>query len=462
MYVYLLSILALAFTTSCTLLFILSRFRKVKNSVAFFHPYANDAGGGERVLWFAVQALQKHDPKLKIYVYTGRSCGETPTSILTKAQSSFGVKLSPVNFIFIKSRTLLDPKLYPFFTLLFQSFASLLVGLECLLRFVPSYYIDTMGSAFTYPLFRVFGGSNVACYVHYPIITSEMVTRIKSRRQLYNNRNWVANSKLLTLIKILYYRLFSFFYLFVSKFTSVVMVNSTWTYNHITQLWNRDDVLIVYPPCDTRAMKRLPLAPRENVVVAVAQFRPEKNHFLMLDAWKFMMEKYGNKFSEKPVLELIGSVRPKDRAMVDSIKERIVELGLEDSVVVKENLAYIDLLARLQVAKAGLHAMTAEHFGISVVEYMASGAIPIAHCSGGPLSDIVIPLQDGSQTGFLCSDVEEYARALGTVLLGNWDHLSHIQHGARRAVKRFSQESFIKTFLMTLSTSRFFSRKKIE
>jgi glycosyltransferase involved in cell wall biosynthesis len=34
-------------------------------------------------------------------------------------------------------------------------------------------------------------------------------------------------------------------------------------------------------------------------------------------------------------------------------------------------------------AVAGLHTMRDEHFGISVVEYMAAGAVPIAHNSGG-------------------------------------------------------------------------------
>jgi hypothetical protein len=36
-----------------------------------------------------------------------------------------------------------------------------------------------------------------------------------------------------------------------------------------------------------------------------------------------------------------------------------------------------DLVQFLGGAIAGLHSMTDEHFGISVVEYMAAGAIPI-------------------------------------------------------------------------------------
>ncbi|XP_057249668.1 uncharacterized protein LOC109136426 [Beta vulgaris subsp. vulgaris] len=44
--------------------------------------------------------------------------------------------------------------------------------------------------------------------------------------------------------------------------------------------------------------------------------------------------------------------------------------------------------------------MTDEHFGISVVEFMAAGAIPIAHNSTGPKMDIVLE-EEGQQTGFL-------------------------------------------------------------
>ncbi|TKY69747.1 GDP-Man:Man(3)GlcNAc(2)-PP-Dol alpha-1,2-mannosyltransferase [Spatholobus suberectus] len=36
-----------------------------------------------------------------------------------------------------------------------------------------------------------------------------------------------------------------------------------------------------------------------------------------------------------------------------------------------------DLVGLLGGAVAGIHSMTDEHFGISVVEYMAAGAIPI-------------------------------------------------------------------------------------
>jgi hypothetical protein len=39
-----------------------------------------------------------------------------------------------------------------------------------------------------------------------------------------------------------------------------------------------------------------------------------------------------------------------------------------------------DLVGLLGGAVSGIHSMTDEHFGISVVEYMAAGAIPIGMC----------------------------------------------------------------------------------
>ena len=35
------------------------RTRGIATTVAFFHPYCNAGGGGERVLWTAIRAIQK-------------------------------------------------------------------------------------------------------------------------------------------------------------------------------------------------------------------------------------------------------------------------------------------------------------------------------------------------------------------------------------------------------------------
>lgn len=46
------------------------------------------------------------------------------------------------------------------------------LGWDALRKFVPDVYIDSMGYAFTLPMFKYLGGCSVAAYVHYPTIRS--------------------------------------------------------------------------------------------------------------------------------------------------------------------------------------------------------------------------------------------------------------------------------------------------
>jgi alpha-1,2-mannosyltransferase len=55
--------------------------------------------------------------------------------------------------------------------MLLQSLGSIVLGMEAFAALVPDVYCDSMGYAFTLPLFRWFGGcKSVLAYVHYPTI----------------------------------------------------------------------------------------------------------------------------------------------------------------------------------------------------------------------------------------------------------------------------------------------------
>ncbi|GMP23457.1 hypothetical protein CsSME_00001049 [Camellia sinensis var. sinensis] len=63
-----------------------------KRAVGFFHPYTNDGGGGERVLWCAVKAIQDERSDLDCLVYTGDH-DASPESLIARAIDRFGVQL---------------------------------------------------------------------------------------------------------------------------------------------------------------------------------------------------------------------------------------------------------------------------------------------------------------------------------------------------------------------------------
>jgi alpha-1,2-mannosyltransferase len=111
------------------------------------------------------------------------------------------------------------------------------------------------------------------------------------------------------------------------------------------------------------------------------------------------------------------------------------------------NISFSDLKSHLAEATVGLHTMYNEHFGIGVVEMMAGGAIVVAHASGGPKLDIVVPFED-QVTGFLAHDADDYALAMQRVLGMRLEERIEIRERARASVKeRFSDQRFSESFL---------------
>ncbi|KAK4366724.1 hypothetical protein RND71_014604 [Anisodus tanguticus] len=73
-------------------LMVINGWRNRKKAVGVFHPYTNDGGGGERVLWCAVKAIQDENPNLDCVIYTGDH-DASPDSLTGRALDRFGVRL---------------------------------------------------------------------------------------------------------------------------------------------------------------------------------------------------------------------------------------------------------------------------------------------------------------------------------------------------------------------------------
>lgn len=97
--------------------------------------------------------------------------------------------------------------------------------------------------------------------------------------------------------------------------------------------------------------------------------------------------------------------------------------------------------------------MINEHFGISIVEYMAAGCLAVAHRSGGPLSDIVGGDGDDQRLGWLADSEETYAEAFRDIFERLDEHtLLAAQERARRAaVQRFSEQRFTDGFMNAIA-----------
>ena len=414
--------------------------------VGFFHPYCSSGGGGERVLWHSIHALQKRYSFVRCVVYTG-DVNMRPKNIVELVQNRFKLSLNNIEFVYLNRRGWVEARRWPRFTIIGQSLGSMILGLEALIKLAPHVYIDTTGYSFTLPLFRWLGGSKTASYVHYPTVSSDMMRRVAKRNNTYNNSHGVSRSSLLTRLKLTYYRLFGCLYGFMGRRSDVVMVNSTWTHNHIRQIWSPKQLFIVYPPCDTSSFEQLPLKRSSKTfrIVSVGQFRPEKNHSSQLNIIHSLLKEDN---SIPVTLVLIGSCRnEEDELRVSDLRHRARTLNIEKCVEFKINQSFSNLRAELGRAVAALHTMEDEHFGISLVECMAAGCVMIAHDSGGPQQDIVVDWH-GQPTGYLASNEEQFISWLIHVIHMSQREREVITGRARAAViTKFSLDVFEASFL---------------
>ncbi|KAH6621432.1 glycosyltransferase family 4 protein [Chaetomium sp. MPI-SDFR-AT-0129] len=438
--------------------------------VGFFHPFCNAGGGGERVLWAAIRATQQRWPKAKCVVYTGDH-GVTKDAILSRVKNRFNIHLHPptINFLYLSTRHWVLASTWPRFTLAGQSFGSLVLAWDAFSLLVPDIFIDTMGYAFALGLARFLFGRAVptGAYVHYPTISTDMLDSLDTadigapipNKSIGNGLNAGQGAGLRGTAKRTYWRAFAAVYSRVGAAADVVMTNSSWTQGHIQRLWapfrkggktkasdGPHPIAVVYPPVAVRELEHeVEVSPasearREKVVLYIAQFRPEKNHQLILESFAQFLKSRPPSVTENTRLVLVGSVRDdQDSKRVYQLRLMVNELHIRDRVEFHLDASWPEILEWLRRASVGVNGMWNEHFGIGVVEYQAAGLVAVVHDSGGPKLDIVVDA-DGEPTGFHATTAAEFAEGFEKAL--SLPNPYAVRQRARQSAKRFTEEEF--------------------
>lgn len=434
------------------------RRAKRKNTIGIFHLYCSSGGGGERVLWHLVKIMLDRYPKHTIFIYTHKNIRDDPLQILVKAKNLFKIDLlaneqalERLEFVPLSWAPLVEAKNYPVLTLLLQNLMSVLVALQAAYHVIPEVYVETIGFTFTLPIFKL-SSCTVITYVHYPIISRDMIRNVRtSTHASFNNRAIFVRSRIMRQMKLIYYKGLAYLYGFAGRNADLVLVNSSWTLDHIKSLWNCE-AYVIFPPCDTESFKSLTLDRFEGRsssdlnIVSIAQFRPEKNHQLQIEAFDLFVNR--TRDAQGSHLTLFGGCRDAtDQKRVDYLKDLIHRLDLSSRVDIVVNASFERLLEGVQGADVAVHTMVDEHFGIVLLEFMAAGLITVAHNSGGPRMDII----DKKLNGFLCNDVEEFADVLSSISKMKLNERQRLRLNARKKSEQFSNEVFEKSLLNKLA-----------
>eukprot|EP00397_Hematodinium_sp_SG-2012_P020747 GEMP01021395.1.p1 GENE.GEMP01021395.1~~GEMP01021395.1.p1 ORF type:complete len:462 (+),score=91.45 GEMP01021395.1:51-1436(+) len=416
--------------------------------IGFLHPYCMGGGGGERVLWSTIAALMRREVRIVVYVEPQA----TVSAAVAMVEDRFGIaldkdRLRDKQLVFVPLHRyvlrLIEPSCWPTMTILGQSIGSMFMAMQALWLCPPHAFVDTQGFAFSFILARFFAGAKVTTYTHYPIMSYDMTARVRSRSALYNNASAIANSQVLSMLKLLYYKAFIRLYGFMGARAHSVMVNSTWTQARIADSWGVQGT-VLYPPADLDAFRTTEHA-RENIVASIAQFRPEKNHAMQLDAFQAACEK-GIPSDSK--LILMGSTRNSDdEKIVSTLKERAETLGILDRVEFRINAPFPEIISVLHQAKAGLHTMVDEHFGITLLELLAADLVVISHNSGGPKEDIL-----KGDLGCLCETVDEFSDSIVRALKGYDTEFVQMRARGQASIKRFNNnDQFAEAFINAIA-----------
>ena len=224
--------------------------------------------------------------------------------------------------------------------------------------------------------------------------------------------------------------------------------NSFYTKSYIDKSLGINSV-VLYPPVDQKPIK----IKKENIILHVGRFRVKnvimetdnyKKQGFIVDAFKKMI-KDGLKDWK---LVLAVSVKKDDQKIFETFKERTKGYPIE-FMINKNNNDLLDIYSKAKIYwhASGFgenlkeHPEFAEHFGISTVEAMGAGAVPVVFNAGGQ-KEIVI----NGENGFLWNSLDELTEKTKLLMSDErlWVKMSHkaVRRAGDFAGDRFCEELY--------------------
>jgi glycosyltransferase involved in cell wall biosynthesis len=230
------------------------------------------------------------------------------------------------------------------------------------------------------------------------------------------------------------------------KLCKLILVNSSFTKDALCRVVPEvcERIYILYPPIPVKPMNEdtflSNLNRRRNIVLTVSRFSQEKKLEIVLNIAKIVKE---CKFI------IVGSLVDKDYY---AYLNHIIEKECISNVKLWPNASFEELHSLRLQSKVYLHARLYEPFGVSIVEAMALGCVPVVHRSGGPWYDI---LERREIYGYAYSSVTEAVTKIKILLNDPNQYIEKALLALRRS-KAFTYEKFGKRLYKVLNLGMYF------
>lgn len=251
--------------------------------------------------------------------------------------------------------------------------------------------VNTHGDTLPY-YHRSFSKNNAVTYCHFPSaryhIDSENLEylrdiRVTGFRQIdemdYSEKNVPRIFDLETEQKIKrYFKFLRDRYENLMKNT-LLLTNSEYTRKAISNAFNIE-AKILYPPVDVETFQEIALKSnqRDGMVLVISRIAPDKQIENAIEVARIMRGRGIGK-----IMTIAGNLHYYDLQYYQQMKNMIADYDLSDYVSLQTNISFSRLIQLMQLAKVYFHPRIDEHFGISIVEAMASGLVPVVSNIGG-------------------------------------------------------------------------------